>query len=132
MKSRRSQTRSLLILIGIVTSVVISGCDIENPLDLPDVREDNEVFITSNGFEPRTLTISAGTRVMWTNKDTEIQCVESGAPMNPTQIFVSPQIRPGQTWECEDLNGDAYTFPTKGDFSYYCSLTLATGTIVVN
>ena len=98
-------------------------CGTENPL-APDVRGENEVWITANGFEPATLTVKAGTTVTWINKDNANHTVDSGKPNQPTNIFSSPTIRPNGTFR--------HQFSTKGTFDYYCARTLATGKIIVN
>ncbi len=127
----KTRNKLLLLLLAVVGAFFNFHCDVENPLQLPGTRDDNEVFITSSGFEPRTLTVSAGTRVKWTNNDDKIWCVESGTPMDPRNIFVSGNIRPGETWNAEKPDQTPYTFPTVGSFDYYCSITGATGVIVV-
>jgi plastocyanin len=98
-------------------------CSEENPL-APDVRAANEVWITANGFEPATLAVSAGTTVVWINKDGEIHTVNSGEPNMFDGMFISPAIRPNGSF--------SHQFDTKGTFDYYCAVTLATGKIIVN
>lgn len=103
-------------------ALLTTRCE-DNPFE-PDVRADNEVWITASGFEPATLTVTAGTTVVWLNKDDANHTVDSGEPNKPTSLFSSKVIRPNDSWE--------FAFTAKGTFSYYCSRTLAKGKIIVN
>lgn len=94
----------------------------DNPL-APDVQGDNEVWIQSDGFHPRTLTVAVNTTVEWTNKDNEAHTVDSGLPKNPTTEFTSPTLKPENSWSRK--------FSKKGSFDYYCSIHQRTGKIVV-
>ncbi len=101
---------------------LLLGCGKDNPF-APEVRQDNEVWIQANGFEPQVLTVDSGTTVVWINKDTEVHTVESGTPLNYAGLFSSKNIKPGQQW--------SYTFTKPGTYDYYCSLHERTGKIVV-
>ena len=112
----------VLVLFLLFIMVFSWSCGTDNPL-LPDVRDDNEVWIQSDGFNPQTLTVSAGTTVKWSNKDSEVHTVDSGLPGNPTNLFTSPNIQPGKSWSLK--------FSKKGTFNYYCSIHQRTGKIIV-
>ena len=123
MTRRTLQKKFLRWLFILIATGLTLQCSEENPL-APDVRGANEVWITANGYEPATLTVSAGTSVTWINKDTANHTVDSGTPNQPTNLFSSPTIRP---------NGDfSRKCESKGTFDYYCARTLATGKIIVN
>jgi plastocyanin len=64
-----------------------------------------QVRITSTGFSPATVTIRAGDRVTWTNRDTRNHQIvsDSGA-------FASPILRPGRSY--------TFTFRTAGTYRY--------------
>jgi len=98
----------------------------ENPLQ-PDVRGSNEVWIQSSGFDPATLTVTAGATVTWTNKDNVTHSVDSGTPMDPDPAFNSPNLKP---------NDPPFqrTFSQRGTVRYYCLIhqnNHGTGTIIV-
>jgi plastocyanin len=69
------------------------------------------VMIENYTFSPATLTISAGTKVTWTNMDTapHTVTVDSG-PVT----FSSPTLQKGDTF--------TYTFSSPGTYSYYCAV----------
>ncbi|MFQ5628791.1 MAG: cupredoxin domain-containing protein [bacterium] len=123
MKRKMLFTQFLRLLFILSASSLFLQCSEENPL-APDVRGANEVWITANGFEPATLTVSAGTTVIWINKDSANHTVDSGTPNQPTNQFSSPTIRPNADF--------SHKFDLAGTFNYYCARTLATGKIVVN
>jgi len=70
-----------------------------------------QVTIQNFAFSPATLTIPAGTTVVWTNKDTapHTVTVRSG-PVT----FSSPNLQQGDTF--------TYTFTQPGTYSYYCAV----------
>jgi plastocyanin len=84
----------------------------ENPLQ-PNVRGPNDVWISSSGFDPATLTITVGTTVTWTNKDNVTHDVTSGRPGNVENLFgPSPNLKANDTYP--------ETFNTRGTFNYFC------------
>jgi plastocyanin len=79
----------------------------------------NSVTIMNFAFSPATLTVKAGTKVTWTNKDTVTHTVtaDQGA-------FNSGLLSPG--------NSFSFTFTQAGTFSYHCNIHHSmTATIVV-
>ena len=83
------------------------------------------VVIQNYAFNPAQLTITAGTTVTWTNKDTVGHTVTEGNPESPKspseRVFDSSHgtsgadvitIPPGQSW--------SFTFTTPGEYDYYC------------
>lgn len=85
----------------------------------------NEVFIQNISFSPKSLTVTMGTTVKWTNKDNVAHTVTSGTPGSPNGTFDSGNLGSGATF--------SYAFNTKGSFSYYCKLhqDVMTGTVTV-
>lgn len=80
----------------------------------------HEVAIQNFAFAPKTLTVPAGTRVMWTNRDEEPHVVTSAGA-----AFVSSKALD---------SGDTYsvTFLKPGTYTYYCSIhPMMVGTIIV-
>jgi len=80
---------------------------------------DAEVTIDNFTFSPQTLTIKAGTKVTWTNRDDIPHTVAS-----TTKAFKSPALDTDDSY--------SFTFTTAGSYEYFCSLhPHMTGTIVV-
>ena len=98
------------------------ACGQDGPLQ-PNPEPEEDVSIINGQFVPSQLTIAVGTRVRWTNNDNSVAVVESGTPMNPTTAFNSPNIQAGSSWP--------HLFNQVGVFSYYSSLSGATGRITV-
>ena len=71
--------------------------------------EPNEIVIENFTFQPATLTVKAGTKVTWVNKDEE-----------PHTATASDKSFNSKTLD----NGDRFTteFNTPGTYSYYCAL----------
>jgi plastocyanin len=80
----------------------------------------NEVSIQGMAFTPSSITVTVGTTVKWTNKESIVHTVTSN-----TGIFNSGNIA---------LNGVfSYTFNTAGSFPYHCTIHPSmTGTVTVN
>src|SRR5215471_17308995 len=80
---------------------------------------DAEVTVDNFTFSPQTLTIKAGTKVTWTNRDDIPHIVAS-----TTKAFRSPALDTDDSY--------SFTFTTAGSYEYFCSLhPHMTGTIVV-
>jgi plastocyanin len=77
------------------------------------------VTISNFSFQPAKLEVSPGTRIVWTNKDSDPHTVDSTKGV----------------WTSEALDTDsqfARSFKSAGTFSYYCSIhPFMHGTIVV-
>lgn len=61
-------------------------------------------------FNPSQITITSGTKVIWTNNDSTAHTITS----DDGKFTSSGQIQPGQTYE--------FTFSTPGTFAYHCSI----------
>ncbi|MBV8775852.1 MAG: cupredoxin family copper-binding protein [Alphaproteobacteria bacterium] len=79
------------------------------------------VTIDNFTFAPATLTVTAGTKVTWTNKDEEPHTVVSADG--------------GKTFKSEALDTDdkfSFTFAKPGTYKYFCSIhPHMTGLIIV-
>lgn len=69
----------------------------------------NEVWIQGMVFTPSSIIVSAGTTVIWTNKDAVAHTVTSDSP-----LFDSGTIAPGGTF--------SYIFSTPGTVKYHCTI----------
>ena len=72
---------------------------------------DAQVTIDNFSFNPAVLTVAAGTRVTWTNRD-DIPHTVTGAATPRT--LKSPPLDTGESY--------AVTFTAPGTYSYFCSL----------
>jgi plastocyanin len=74
-----------------------------------DSKPEEQVKIDNFSFVPQTLTVKAGTRVTWVNKDEEPHTVVS-----TTKKFSSRVVDTGGRYD--------YTFTDPGTYEYYCSV----------
>ena len=109
--------RYLVLLI--LCQTFIWSCE-DNPFEPDDVTE---VAIRNGQFSPSSVTVSVGTTVRWTNKDSEVRFVGSGTPMNPTNDFNSPNLETNDSFD--------HTFNGVGTFPYYETATNAAGSVIV-
>lgn len=84
-----------------------------------------KVSMGDNFFAPSSLTIKAGTTVVWTNNGVNPHTVTSGTPTSPGTLFDSGTLTMGQTF--------TFKFENAGTFPYFCRIhaSMMTGTIVV-
>lgn len=79
-----------------------------------------QVEIRNFAFAPNTMTVAAGTRVVWTNRDEEPHVITSAGK----QFTSSPALDTSDTY--------AVTFSKPGTYAYYCSIhPMMVGTIIV-
>jgi plastocyanin len=77
----------------------------------------NSVAIKGFAFAPAALTVKAGTRVTWTNQDSDAHTV-TGGPLN------SPAMNTGATF--------SFTFTKAGTYKYLCTIhPFMTATVTV-
>ncbi len=91
--------------IGFVALVL--GCMSSNSVTNPVNTQ--AVTIQNFAFSPASITVAAGSTVMWTNKDAVAHTTTSDAP----------------GWDSGPLAQNAsfsQTFNTKGTFSYHCKI----------
>jgi len=92
--------KSTILILGIITFFLVS-CQKENPG--PD-----EVFMDGIKFSPSSITVSVGTTVTWTNKESVTHTVTSDSH----GTFDSGDIGKDQTF--------SYAFNTAGTYAYHC------------
>lgn len=79
-----------------------------------------QVAIRHFAFSPKTLTVDAGTRVVWTNQDEEPHTVTSAGGRFASSAALDTGDR------------HAVTFSRPGTYAYYCSIhPMMVGTVVV-
>jgi len=78
----------------------------------------SNVSIQNLAFTPKTLTVSAGTKVTWTNNDSTPHNVISSVSISlnsaTTSTFASSTLSQGQTF--------SFTFTKKGVYFYQCTI----------
>jgi plastocyanin len=77
------------------------------------------VKITSNGFSPRTLIITIGTTVVWTNIDDGRHTVTSGSPDEVTSPLKSLLLENDETYEFVFQHGGLF----EGSYKYFDQVT---------
>ena len=104
---------------GLAAALLACGAHAGNATDAP-AKTTTRVEIRNFAFSPRTLTVKAGTRITWTNRDEEPHVVVSAGK----QFGSSPALDTGDSY--------AATFATPGTYAYYCAIhPMMTGTIIV-
>ncbi len=82
--------------------------------------KETSVDIRNFAFEPKTLTVTAGTRVVWTNRDDEPHLIRSAG-----NTFAASKA-------LDTSDSYAVTFAKPGTYAYYCSIhPMMVGTIIV-
>jgi plastocyanin len=104
----------------------MAGMGMPSPSAAPGANEaapvgGNSVTIKGFAFAPAALTVRAGTRVTWTNQDSDAHTVTSdgsGGPLN------SKAMNTGDTF--------SFTFATAGTYKYLCTIhPFMTATVTV-
>lgn len=117
-----------VVLFLLVSMTALSGCskDSNDPATGNNNSGNtsgsaaNEVFIQGSAFSPATITVTAGTKVTWTNKDGMAHTVTSN-----TGLFNSGNMNNNAVF--------SFTFATAGTYHYHCAIHPGmTGTVVVN
>ncbi len=81
----------------------------------------NSVTIDNFAFGPAAMTVAAGTKVTWTNRDDEPHTVVSA---DDPRVFKSGALDTGDSF--------SFTFDRPGTYRYFCSIhPHMTGTVVV-
>lgn len=84
---------------------------------------DAQVKISAFRFQPDTLEVKVGTKVMWTNEDAILHTVTSGTSTKKDD-FGNYELKKNGTFDgTMDDKGKtfSYTFATAGEYSYFCS-----------
>ena len=107
--------KKTLIIAILTLAVLFSGCGAQKPETQP--VSTNAVDIQGFVFSPDTITVTKGTTVTWTNKDSAAHTVKGTG-------FISGTLNQGQTY--------SHTFNEAGTFEYECSIhTSMRGKVIV-
>jgi plastocyanin len=106
----RAHTRRLVLLLLALLAITAVA---EAPQAV-EAQAGAAVAIQDFAYLPTPLSISAGTAVTWTQRDTAPHTVTSGAPgaADAGAIFDSPRLSQGETF--------SFTFSTTGSYPYFC------------
>ncbi|HEV2676075.1 MAG TPA: cupredoxin family copper-binding protein [Aliidongia sp.] len=109
--------RRLFALTGLIFSTVLLNSSVVSLA----WAEDAQVNIDNFSFAPAQLTVAAGTKITWANRDDiPHTIVDAGEP----RTFKSPALDTGDAF--------SYVFSTPGTYHYFCSLhPHMQGTVVV-
>jgi Plastocyanin len=115
-------TRTVAVVMFVALDFLSSthGKDPRSNASAPPQPAKAEIVITNFIFSPSTLTVPAGSKVTWLNKDNVPHVITS--PDN--QFAKSPVLRTGQSF--------SHRFTAAGSYSYFCSIhPKMTGRILV-
>ncbi len=104
---KTTKNTSLLLALAALSAVALSGCTSSDDGAALSATGSNILDMKDFAFAPGTHTVSAGTKVTWTNSDDVVHTVtaEDGS-------FDSGDIDGGDSW--------SYTFTAPGTYLYYC------------
>jgi plastocyanin len=98
-------TLAIFLLVALASLTSIRGREAESK-----DGDKTAVVIADFSFSPKTLTVSAGATVTWTNRDNVPHAVVSA----DNQFQKSAVLKPGKSFST--------TFATAGTYSYFCSI----------
>ncbi len=106
--------KKLMVFIALAGATAVSTAG-----PLPSSSTNSVVNIDNFSFTPQTLTVRAGTKVTWVNKDDVPHTVTSDDKKFKSRALDTDEVF-------------SYTFSTPGTNSYYCSVhPHMTGKIIV-
>jgi plastocyanin len=89
-------------------------------------KKEVTVNVTSAGFDPKTVTVKVGTKVVWVNKSADVANVSSAA--HPTHQAYPPL----NLGDFDDGESVSLIFEEKGEYKYHNHLNPShTGSVVV-
>ncbi len=132
MKTRLNvRSRVLLAVVTLVAlAAVLAACGgssgaSSTPAATAPSGPTANVSIANLTYTPKTLTVSSGTTVVWTNNDTVPHNVVSAVSISvtsaTTSLFASSTLSQGQTF--------SFTFAKKGVYFYECTIHKALPTM---
>ena len=104
--------KKTLVIAFLTLAVLFSGCTAQKTQTQPVTT--NTVDIQGFAFSPDTITITKGTTVTWTNKDSAAHTVKGIGAALTSGTFSSGTLNQGQTY--------SQTFNEAGTFDYECSI----------
>lgn len=119
----------IAIIIIVLIGAGISYTKIPNPMN-PNNQQSSgnsnqsgnqisDITISNFSFDPQTITITAGTTVVWTNNDS----IEHSIVSDNNQFPSSPRLSKGQAFST--------LLTTKGTYNYHCGVHANTKGIII-
>ncbi len=122
-KTWQAAVMASLVMVMAVFAACSNNNSSNNPMSPnpnPGPTGSNAVNISGFAFAPATITVKAGDKVTWTNKDSTAHTVTS----DDGRFASSGTLSQNQTY--------TVTFGTAGTFAYHCSIhPTMTGTVTV-
>jgi plastocyanin len=117
----------LFLLITLLTAA-LSGCSQQTHAGSGGAARSVTIRHQSGhdpfGFAPRTLTVTAGTRVVWRNRTSQPHTVTASGDRPYFSSGVKRLIAAGHSW--------SFTFKKPGRYPYYCIVhPFMKGTVIV-
>ncbi|PYN55517.1 MAG: amidase [Candidatus Rokuibacteriota bacterium] len=98
------------LLAGVALAALLAlTASLRAPRPSDGATPERRIGIEHFTFLPPAMTVQAGTKVTWVNRDEETHTVTSAAG-----AFASPALEKGETF--------SYTFTAPGAYSYFCAL----------
>ncbi|GAA2495635.1 cupredoxin family copper-binding protein [Streptomyces longisporus] len=98
-------------LTALLGALFLAGAAIVLPAPAVQAAAGHQVLMSGYAFSPRSLTITAGDTVTWTNQDQAPHDVETTS--GPASVH-SPMLSKGGSW--------SHTFTTPGTYGYLCTV----------
>lgn len=119
MRRRRALTAATAVLLAVVLAACGSddgaaeGADGEGATTVAPTGETMVVDTLDNSFQPETITVEAGTEVIWENRGRNEHNVIP-EDEDPDWTFEADQLQPGESV--------SHVFGKPGTYRYYCSI----------
>ena len=103
------------ILLCLTLTFFIIGCAREQDQQQPTEKETQTILIKDFTYSPSTLTVKAGTTVIWENEDSVTHDVMNNAKDNfeKGEIF-DFDLEPGES--------NSFVFNEPGEYEYHCDI----------
>ena len=98
-------------LTALLGALFLAGAALVLPAPAVQAATGHQVLMSGYAFSPRTLTITAGDTVTWTNQDQAPHDVKTTSGPAPVH---SPMLSKGGSW--------SHTFTTPGTYGYVCTV----------
>ncbi|MFF4805306.1 plastocyanin/azurin family copper-binding protein [Streptomyces sp. NPDC001351] len=98
-------------LTALLGALFLAGAALVLPAPAVQAAAGHQVLMSGYAFSPRTLTITAGDTVTWTNQDQAPHDVKTTS--GPASVH-SPMLSKGGSW--------SHTFTTPGTYGYLCTV----------
>jgi plastocyanin len=116
----RRHPGALLVMGALCCVITASSAAMAANASASKAMHTQQIEIRNFAFAPATLTVPAGTRVVWTNQDEEPHVITSAG-----SLFASSK-------GLDTSDSYAVTFSKPGTYAYYCSIhPMMVGTIIV-